>query len=95
MAKFAQHSCHDALKTKPRDYPADHESIALLKLRSFWLSKRVPDELWNDEVAQPVDGGWPVIVVDTEDVVGIAAVAAQVLHRAGAGPPALAPTPAR
>ena len=45
--------------------------------------------------AQPVDGGWPVIVVDTEDVVGIAAVAAQVLHRAGAGPPALAPTPAR
>jgi len=50
-------------------------------------SERVPDELWNDEVAQPVDGGWPVIVVDTEEVVGLAAVAAQVLHRAGAGRP--------
>ena len=27
--------------------------------------QRRPDELWNDEVAVPVAGGWPVIEVDT------------------------------
>jgi predicted kinase len=28
-------------------------------------TQRRPDELWNDEVALPVAGGWPVIEVDT------------------------------
>ena len=26
---------------------------------------RTPDELWNDQVAEPVSGGWEVIEVDT------------------------------
>jgi predicted kinase len=28
--------------------------------------ERTDDELWNDEVAQPVADGWPVVRVDTE-----------------------------
>jgi predicted kinase len=27
---------------------------------------RSDDDIWNEEVAQPVDGGWPVVLVDTE-----------------------------
>jgi predicted kinase len=27
---------------------------------------RTDDDLWNDEVTQPVDGGWPVVRVGTE-----------------------------
>jgi predicted kinase len=26
---------------------------------------RTPEELWNDEVAEPVAGGWPVLEIDT------------------------------
>jgi hypothetical protein len=36
---------------------------------------RTPDELWNDEVSQPVAGGWPVIEVDTTAPVDIALLA--------------------
>ena len=39
---------------------------------------RRPDELWNDEVAQPVAAGWPVIEVDTSQPVDVAEVAARV-----------------
>ena len=35
-------------------------------------ASRVTGELWNDEVARPVDGGWPVIEVDTTVVVDMA-----------------------
>jgi predicted kinase len=31
--------------------------------------QRRPDELWNDEVAEPVGGAWPVIEVDTNEPV--------------------------
>ena len=34
------------------------------------------DELWNDEIAQPVAGGWPLLEVSTDqpvDVVGVVA----------------------
>jgi hypothetical protein len=30
---------------------------------------RTDEELWNDDVAQPVAGGWPVVRVDTEQPV--------------------------
>ena len=33
-----------------------------------------PDELWNGEVAEPVAGPWPVIEVNTEEPVDVAAV---------------------
>ena len=35
---------------------------------------RTPDELWNDEVAEPVAGGWPVLEVDTNQPVDLAGV---------------------
>lgn len=35
---------------------------------------RTVEELWNDEVAQPVAGGWPLLEVDTNGPVDVAAV---------------------
>jgi hypothetical protein len=35
---------------------------------------RSADELWNDEVSEPVAGGWPVLEVDTTVPVDVAAV---------------------
>ncbi len=35
---------------------------------------RTVEELWNDEVAEPVAGGWPVLEVDTNGPVDVAAV---------------------
>ena len=39
---------------------------------------RSPDELWNDEIARPVAGGWPVFEVDTTAPVDVPALAARV-----------------
>ena len=36
--------------------------------------ERTRDELWNDQVAEPVAGAWPLLEVDTESPVDIAAV---------------------
>jgi predicted kinase len=33
--------------------------------------QRLADELWNDEVAEPVAGGWPVLEVDTNQAVDV------------------------
>jgi hypothetical protein len=40
---------------------------------------RTDEELWNDDVAEPVAGGWPVIEVDTSQPVDIHALARQIL----------------
>ena len=37
-------------------------------------SVRTVEELWNDDVAQPVAGGWPLLEVDTNQPVDVAAV---------------------
>lgn len=37
-------------------------------------SQRTLDELWNDEVARPVAGGWPVLEADTSRPVDIPAL---------------------
>ena len=39
-------------------------------------SIRTAEELWNDDVAEPVAGGWPVLEVDTNAPVDVAAVVA-------------------
>jgi predicted kinase len=48
---------------------------------------RSPGELWNDQVARPVDGGWPVLRVDTNRPLGPAArsALARAVARAVAG----------
>lgn len=38
-------------------------------------STRTAEELWNDEVSQPVAGGWPLLEVDTTEPVDVAHVA--------------------
>jgi len=40
--------------------------------------ERRPEELWNDEISEPVAGPWPVIEVDTGWAVDVAAVLAAV-----------------
>jgi len=40
--------------------------------------ERRPEELWNDEISEPVAGPWPVIEVDTRWAVDVAAVLAAV-----------------
>lgn len=37
---------------------------------------RTADELWNDEVSQPVSGGWPMVEVDTNTPVDVDPVVA-------------------
>lgn len=49
---------------------------------------RASDELWNDEVAQPVAGGWPVIEVDTNGPVSVDEIVTLIR---GAAPKASAP----
>jgi predicted kinase len=44
----------------------------------YFDDQRTEDELWNDEVAEPVSGGWPVIEVDTSKQVDVPSLAARV-----------------
>ena len=32
-------------------------------------AERTPDELWHPDIVEPVAGGWPVVEVDTNDIV--------------------------
>ena len=41
-------------------------------------ARRTPGEIWNDDVARPVAGGWPVLEVDTTGPVGIGSLAARI-----------------
>lgn len=45
---------------------------------------RTPGELWNDEVAQPVAGGWPVIETSTNSPVNVNRLAARIRAAAAA-----------
>jgi predicted kinase len=49
-------------------------------------AERTIEELWNDEVAQPVAGGWPVIVISTDSPVDVNPLTMRI--RAAATPPA-------
>jgi predicted kinase len=48
---------------------------------------RTAGEIWNDEVAQPVAGGWPVLEVPTEGPVEIGPLLERVRAAARSGPP--------
>lgn len=45
-------------------------------------TERSPEELWNEETARPVAGGWPVIRVDTTGDVDVPALAGMVARLA-------------
>ena len=44
MKKFVGMNAENALKTKPRDYDADHKDIALLRLKNFTIGRKLRDE---------------------------------------------------
>lgn len=46
-------------------------------------AERVTGELWNDEVARPVAGGWPVIEIDTGRPVNVAPLIQAIRAAAG------------
>jgi predicted kinase len=52
-------------------------------------AERMAGELWNDEVARPVAGGWPVIEVDTTTPVKTGPLIVAI--RAAAGAPSAGP----
>ena len=55
----------------------------------YFDAERSPDELWNDEIAQPVGGGSPVIEVDTNAPVNVARTTAQIRDLAASYPTGL------
>lgn len=44
VKKFVGMNAENALKTKPRDYDADHRDIALLRLRNFTIGRKLKDD---------------------------------------------------
>lgn len=44
---------------------------------------RTVEELWNEQVSEPIAGGWPVIDVDTNDAVEVPVVTRRVLQLLG------------
>jgi predicted kinase len=46
-------------------------------------ASRSTEDLWNDEVSDPVAGGWPVIEVDTNQPVDVATLASLVKAHVG------------
>ena len=46
-------------------------------------AQRTAGELWNEEVAQPVSGGWPVIEVDTNTPVDMTPLIVRICAEAG------------
>lgn len=44
-------------------------------------STRSIDELWTEDVTQPVAGGWPVLEVDTNQPLDVASLAASIQRR--------------
>ena len=55
-------------------------------------AKRTIEELWNDDVARPVAGGWPVLEVDTTARVDVTSLVGRI-RAAVAVPPARPFTP--
>lgn len=58
---------------------ARYQSRAGTRHAGHFDAVRKPQELWNEEVAEPVAGGWPVLEVNTNEPVDVAEVLAFVL----------------
>jgi predicted kinase len=55
---------------------ARYRARAGTRLAGHFDAVRTVEELWNDEVTEPVAGGWPVLEVDTNAAVDVAEVLA-------------------
>ncbi len=49
------------------------------RMSGHFDAQRAPHEIWNDEVAVPVAGGWPIVEADTNNTVNVEQVVAQIL----------------
>ncbi|KAK3682424.1 hypothetical protein B0T22DRAFT_283140 [Podospora appendiculata] len=52
LKAFAATNAENALKTKPKGFPAEHRDIELLKLRNFTVMKKLPDSAFTSERGQ-------------------------------------------
>jgi predicted kinase len=57
---------------------ACYVSRSATRVAGHFDGDRLPAESWNDDVAKPIAGGWPVIEVDTSTPVDVAALIARV-----------------
>jgi predicted kinase len=57
-----------------------------VRLAGHFDDARTDEEIWNDEVTEPVAGGWPVLDLDTERPVDPAAVVAWIRRVSAADP---------
>jgi predicted kinase len=55
-----------------------YRARATTRAAGHFDAQRRPDEIWNDEVALPVAGGWPVVEADTNGPVHIPDLAQRV-----------------
>ena len=65
-------------RCSPQTAAARFAARAASRTAGHFDRDRTPDELWNDQVAAPVGGGWPVLDVDTESRVDVAELADRV-----------------
>lgn len=79
-AQIVEVFCRCDRETLSRRYA--ERSRARPRAAGHFDESRSPDELWNDEIAVPVAGGWPVVEVDTTVPADVAAVADQVRRAA-------------
>jgi ATPase family associated with various cellular activities (AAA) len=57
--------------------------IETSRAAGHFAAERTAAELWNDEVARPVAGGWPVLEICTNDPVDVAPLFARIRAAAG------------
>jgi adenylate kinase family enzyme len=57
------------------------------RARGHFDAARTDEEIWNDEVAQPVAGAWPLIRIDTARPVDLDDAVDQIRHARATGDP--------
>jgi len=60
-----------------------YSSRAGVRQAGHFDAVRTDDELWNEEIAEPVNGGWPVLNVDTNHPVDIDGLLVRIRHAVG------------
>jgi hypothetical protein len=60
------------------DETARYRSRAGGRAAGHFDEARTDDELWSPEVTEPVAGGWPVVVADTNEPVDLGRLVAEV-----------------
>jgi predicted kinase len=67
----------------PRIAQRRYAERAGARAAGHFAAERTPADLWNEEVARPVAGGWPVIEICTDDPVDVTPLTARIQAAAG------------